>query len=70
MAYIQFKKLLGSDTGKDEYIVETIKDKDKLGKITYYQGWKQYVFRPFIDTQYSYDCLLLISSFCKNLNRR
>lgn len=47
--------------------VETLRG-DYLGTIAWYSGWKQHVFQPDGDTEFSFDCLEDIAAKVKSMN--
>jgi hypothetical protein len=49
------------------YIVRSNWDDSTLGTIRWERGWRQYVFYPFEDRIWSWDCLKELSEFIKNL---
>ena len=66
--YIHFE--LTEDTGKTQsWIVVNKTSGYHLGLITWYSGWRQYVFRPDGDSEYNYSCLDTINDFIKLLNK-
>lgn len=50
-----------------KYLVHSRYDGAILGAISWYGGWRQYVFLPHPDTIWSDDCLLELSEFLKQL---
>jgi hypothetical protein len=41
---------------------------EELGLISWCFGWRQYVFEPYYDTRWSWDCLEELSNFILDLN--
>ena len=66
--YIRFDEV--PNPGKKTKIMNVInKSGDySLGKIHWHCGWRQYVFRPEIETIYSHDCMQSIIEEVKRLN--
>jgi hypothetical protein len=40
---------------------------DSLGRISWYEAWRQYVFSPAFDTLWNKDCLETIQTFLNEL---
>ena len=63
--YIKFKKF--SD---DSQIWSCLNHSNiELGYVEYYTEWRQFVFIPFSNTEYSFECLNDIADFLKQLNQ-
>lgn len=56
-------------TNGNYYIVETKKDEDGLGTISFYNIWKKWVFEPEGDTMYDSVCMFEIAEFMKKLDK-
>jgi hypothetical protein len=59
-----------SKSGKTKLITVLSEHDDyKLGEISWCFGWRQYVFLPNVDTQWSHDCLEDLKNFIVQLNK-
>ena len=56
-SYVRFES-----EGKDQWEVRSTRGAG-LGTVYRAQGWRQYVFAPLPDTEYSADCLWDIANF-------
>lgn len=66
--YIWFELL--EDTGKTQtWSVVNKSSGYQIGLVIWYNGWRQYVFRPIENTEYNSTCLDTISDFIKRLNK-
>lgn len=65
--YIDFEEI-NLPNGKKEVYLANKKSGEILGEINYYSAWRQYTFKPYSDTVYSFDCLDTISQALKELN--
>ena len=66
--YIEVRHLLSSKSGKTHtWTVLNRSGGYGLGYIEYRTGWRQYVFMPHEETEYSAGCLDDISAFMKEM---
>ena len=69
--YIRFEKRV--NPWDEEYVYwrcSTIKHRELLGSVVYYQLWKQYCFMPEGEAVFSSDCLEDIQDFLKQLQAK
>ena len=66
--FIRFEQVKDMGTTK-EWEVVSVRDNGPLGCIEWNYGWRQYVFRPDLETEWSWDCLQSIVDFLKEQNR-
>jgi len=64
--YIHAEPMKSPNSRPAYAIVNTQSDND-LGGIVWYQGWRQYVFRPNEGTEYNAGCLQSIVQFMEEL---
>lgn len=54
-------------SSKPVYAILNTKSREELGRIAWYNGWRQYVFRPNDYTEYGIGCLQSIIKFMETL---
>jgi hypothetical protein len=54
----------------DVWLVTKKSNKEVIGEITPYYGWKRWIFYPFESTFYSWDCLENIMDVLKELENQ
>lgn len=66
--YLDFIFVKHSDSGKtDVYNVRAKLTNLNLGHIKWWGGWRRYIFSPYPDTVFDYNCLGEIRSFIDKL---
>ena len=65
--HLEFQEFENKDKKTRIFRVNSMYDGLYLGMIRWHTGWRQYIFEPFENTFYSWDCLKDLSDFIKNL---
>jgi len=55
--------------GKPVFAITNNRGAYSMGTISWYAGWKQYVFQPHAGTDWSADCLANIIAFLGEVNK-
>ena len=63
--YLDVKKLPQPPNRKTAKWQILTKRGDILGLVVWYSGWRQYIFQPAANTDYSFGCLKDIANFIK-----
>jgi len=42
---------------------------ENIGEISFYGGWRCYIFEPLADTRFSYECMIEIAEFVNKLTK-
>lgn len=69
MSYLVFHDM--TPVGRKTRVIRVHNERggDCLGEIVFYGGWRQYIFAPETDTEFSSGCLREIAGQIESLNR-
>lgn len=67
--YIKFVEEDASHLKTRLVVVKTVSSEAELGWISWYGPWRQYVFKPRIQTIFNPDCLMQISGEVAKMSR-